>query len=239
MMAKRAFDIVLAGALLMLALPLLVLLVALVFAADRRSPLYRGLRVGRGDRDFAMLKLRTMRVNSDAAGGTSTARFDARVTSLGHFLRDWKLDELPQLWNVLRGEMSMVGPRPNTRRGGVDNYTAQERLLLTVRPGITDLASIVFSDEGRILEGASDPDLAYDRLIRPWKSRLGLAYIANRSLAADARIITLTAVSLFAKPIALAGVQSLLRRWDANPELRAVCRRQGPLKRADPPGLVA
>ncbi len=135
--------------------------------------------------------------------------------------------------------MSLVGPRPNLRHGGVDLYTPEELGLLTGRPGITDLASIVFADEADILEGAVDPDAAYDRLIRPWKSRLGLLYLERRSLGIDLRILALTALAIFARPAALQGVDRILADWGVGEELRRVCRRAGPLPVASPPGAPA
>ena len=228
MTGKRLLDIALASAALIILSPVIALLM-LAVSSDGGPPIYGGIRAGRGNRDFTMFKLRTMSIGSERAGGTSTARSDPRVTVVGRYLRRWKLDELPQFWNVLTGDMSLVGPRPNTRRGGVDRYTADEMRLLTVRPGITDLSSIVFSDEGDILDGAADPDAAYDRLIRPWKSELGLLYIDRRSFAVDLRIIALTALAVVSRPAALRGVGRLLRRLDASPALIAVCRRAAPL----------
>ena len=238
-MGKRLLDIILSVLVLAVVGPLLVGLMLSIWAHDRRSPLYRGLRVGQGKRDFRMIKLRTMTVDAEGSGGTSTAGSDERLTSLGKLLRRWKLDELPQFANVLMGDMSIVGPRPNMRRGGVDRYTQEEMRLLDVRPGITDLASIVFSDEGRILDGAADPDALYDAVIRPWKSRLGLLYVDRSNLVVDLRIIWLTAVALVAKPVALRGVDAILARWGAGDELRRICRRRAPLPRAEPPGCAA
>lgn len=238
-MRKRLLDIVIAVAALLAVAPLLLVLM-LAIAASGEPPLYRGIRVGRGNRDFPMLKLRTMSVDAERIGGTSTARFDARVTRFGRFLRRWKLDELPQFWNVLVGDMSVVGPRPNTRRGGVERYTAEEMRLLSVRPGITDLASIVFSDEGDILEGAADPDELYDAVIRPWKSRLGLLYVQHHGdVLTDVRIVWLTVVALAAKSAALRGVDAILTRWAADGELRRICRRTSEVPRGDAPGLAA
>ena len=238
-MGKRLGDILLALLMLVLSAPVVALAMLLIWLQDGHAPLYRAVRVGRGGRDFRMVKLRTMVRDAEQRGGTSTAKSDTRVTPLGHQLRRWKIDELPQFWNVLKGEMSLVGPRPNTRRGGVDRYSAEEMRLLTVRPGITDLASIVFSDEGNILEGASDPDALYDAVIRPWKSRLGLLYVDRAAPMTDMRIVGLTALAIVAKPAALAGVGVILARWEADVDLRRVCRRQAPLIQAEPPGLVA
>jgi lipopolysaccharide/colanic/teichoic acid biosynthesis glycosyltransferase len=236
---KRALDLLVALAGLAAVSPLLGLAMLAIWAQDGHSPLHRGVRVGRGGRDFRMLKLRSMRAGAERQGGTSTARDDARITPLGHWLRRSKLDELPQLWNVVRGEMSLVGPRPNTRRGGVERYTAQEMRLLGVRPGITDLASIVFADEADILDGAADPDARYDAVIRPWKSRLGLLYVERRSFGADLAILGLTALAIPARPLALRGVDAVLARWGADDALRSVCRRSAPLRQADPPGAAA
>ena len=235
-MAKRLIDVLLSALILAAAAPMLALAMLLVFAHDGAAPLYCGERVGRGGTAFRMAKIRTMAAGADRAGGSSTARSDARITPPGRLLRRCKLDELPQFWNVLCGQMSIVGPRPNTRRGGVDRYTAEEMRLLAVRPGITDLASIVFADEAEILEGAPDPDARYDAVVRPWKSRLGLLYVERRSLAVDLRVIRLTALALVARPLALRGVVAILRAWDADPALVEVCRRRAPLRGAEPPG---
>lgn len=238
-MAKRLLDVLLAALVLLGAAPLLGILMALVWTHDRRPPLYRGIRVGLGNRDFTMLKLRTMSVDAEARGGTSTSLSDERLTRLGRWLRRWKLDELPQFWNVLTGDMSIVGPRPNMRRGGVDRYTPREMRLLDVTPGITDLASIVFSDEGDILDGAADPDALYDAVIRPWKSKLGLLYVDHRNMACDLRIMGLTAIAIVAKPAALRGVDRILAQWGAEEDLRLTCSRREPLRPVHPPGLPA
>jgi len=237
-MAKRAFDILAALVLLALASPVLVIAMLAIWRQDGHSPLHRGVRVGRGNRDFRMIKLRSMAVDAEALGGTSTARRDPRITPLGHRLRHWKIDELPQFWNVLTGEMSLVGPRPNTRRGGVDRYTSAELRLLEIRPGITDLSSIVFADEGDIIDGAADPDSAYDVIIRPWKSRLGLLYIEHGDFATDLQLLWLTALAIVARPAALRGIDAILARWGADPDLRRVCARSAPLPISRPPEPV-
>jgi lipopolysaccharide/colanic/teichoic acid biosynthesis glycosyltransferase len=224
--AKRLFDVTLAAALLLAASPLILANMLLIWMLDGSAPLYFAPRVGKGSRDFRMIKLRTMCIDADRIGGASTALGDPRVTPFGRLLRRTKIDELPQLWNVLVGEMSLVGPRPNVRIGGTDRYDAAERRLLDVLPGVTDLASIVFANEGEILEGAADAHEAYDRLIRPAKSRLGLIYVEHRSLALDLRLVWLTLVALVARPRALAAIAGLLERWRSDPELGAFCRRE-------------
>lgn len=239
MIAKRLFDLIFSGIMVVLLAPLVCGTMLLVWAADGHTPLFRGWRVGRGGRDFRMAKLRSMEPDSELAGPASTAGSDRRITMIGAAMRRYKLDELPQFWNVLLGDMSIVGPRPNTRRGGTDCYTAQEMRLLTVRPGVTDLASIVFSDEADILAGSRDPDRLYDDVIRPWKSRLGLLYIEHRSLLADLAIVALTAIGLVSKAAALRGVEAILASWGADEELRQISSRREPLPRGLPPGLAA
>ena len=175
-----------------------------------------------------MVKLRSMVLNADKSGVDSTSANDKRITWVGHLIRKFKLDELSQLWNVLIGDMSLVGPRPNVRRD-VDLYTQEELQLLSVRPGITDISSIVFSDEGDILAGAKDPDLKYNQVIRPWKSRLGLLYIENRSAMLDLRLISWTVLAILNKDAALKRIESLLVRLNAPPELRQVAKRDSEL----------
>lgn len=238
-MAKRALDILLSLCALLVLAPIVAVASMFVWAHDGHSALYRGVRVGRGGRDFRMVKLRTMVADGDRLGGTSTAAVDHRLTPFGAGLRRYKLDELPQFWNVLVGEMSVVGPRPNVRLGGVDRYTAEELRLLSVRPGITDLASIVFADEGDILTGALDPDSLYDSVIRPWKSRLALLYVERQGLALDLRLIGLTALALISRRAALRGVSAILSGLNADAELQRVCARRAPLPPGPPPGQPA
>jgi lipopolysaccharide/colanic/teichoic acid biosynthesis glycosyltransferase len=138
-----------------------------------------------------MYKFRTMVTNADRVGGPNTPDDDPRVTRTGRFLRRYKLDELPQLLNVLRGDMSFVGPRPQVP-DEVAAYTPQERELLLVRPGITDWASLRFSNEGEILAGHADPDRAYAELIRPEKMRLGLEYVHRGTFRDDLAILVKT-----------------------------------------------
>jgi lipopolysaccharide/colanic/teichoic acid biosynthesis glycosyltransferase len=154
---------------------------------------------------------------------------------VGTWLRRRKLDELPQLWNVLLGQMSFVGPRPQVEADAA-LYTDEERRMLGARPGITDLASIVFSDEGEILAGSTDPDLEYNRVIRPWKSRLVLLWLDRRSLWTDLRIVFLTAVALVSRERAINGVVRILESWRADPMLVSVAGRRDPLPAWPPPG---
>jgi len=182
-----------------------------------------------------MLKLRTMVPDAWKSGVSSTACGDRRITRVGRILRRAKLDELPQLWNVLTGDMSLTGPRPQVEPDAA-LYTSEERRLLEVRPGITDLASIVFADEGEILAGSADPDLRYNQCIRPWKSRLGLLNIKRQSFAADLQILRLTFLAAVSRPLALAGVARLLESWNADPLLGRMASRGEPLLAWPPPG---
>ena len=166
---------------------------------DGGPAFYKGLRVGKDGKPFEMLKFRTMVVNAEKFGASSTSADDARVTDVGRLLRKYKLDELPQLINVLKGEMSFVGPRPQVP-WAVELYNEDQRKLLTVRPGITDYASIKFRNEGELLKGSKDPDRDYLEKIAPEKIRLGIDYIDNMSLVTDLRIILATVKALFENP---------------------------------------
>lgn len=232
---KRLFDIVVSFVGLVLASPVLLPVMLLVWRQDRHSPFYVAPRVGQGGAPFKMVKLRSMVINADKTGVDSTGANDNRITPVGHFIRRYKLDELTQLWNVFTGDMSLVGPRPNVKRE-TDLYTSVERKLLDVKPGITDFSSIVFSDEGDILKEQEDPDIAYNQLIRPGKSMLGLFYIEHRSLILDIQLCWLTAIALLSRERALVLVQALLRTRGANAELLEIAAREKPLSPMPPPG---
>jgi lipopolysaccharide/colanic/teichoic acid biosynthesis glycosyltransferase len=234
---KRMVDVLFAGVGLLLAAPILIPVIVLIWRQDYASPFYIAPRVGRGGKLFKMVKLRSMVVNADRSGVDSTAGSDSRITPIGHFVRRYKLDELTQLWNVLIGDMSLVGPRPNVKRE-TDLYTAKELKLLEVKPGITDFSSIVFSDEADILKDKSDPDIAYNQLIRPWKSRLGIFYVERRSLLLDLRLIALTALALVNRSAALAGVQNILRQMGGSADLIRVAGRADELVPHPPPGMA-
>jgi lipopolysaccharide/colanic/teichoic acid biosynthesis glycosyltransferase len=188
---KRCFDLLSAAAGLIVLAPVLAALALAVRLGSRGPVLYRGLRAGRRGKPFRLLKFRTMVMNADQIGGPSSSADDPRITRLGGLLRRYKLDELPQLLNVLRGEMSLVGPRPEVLQE-VLLYSEAEKRLLEVRPGITDWASIRFRNEGEILRGSADPHAAYRVKIRPEKIRLGLEYVERRSFWTDCKIIVNT-----------------------------------------------
>jgi len=232
---KRLFDIVFSFFGLIILSPMLIIFMYLVYRQDKESPFYIAPRVGKNGDMFNMIKLRSMSINADKSGVDSTSVDDIRITSLGHKIRRYKLDEFTQLWNVLIGDMSLVGPRPNVA-SDTDLYTDIEKGLLVVRPGITDFSSIVFSDEGEILEGKEDPDLSYNQLIRPWKSRLGLAYIENQSIFLDIQIIFYTVVAIISKPKALIWVAKKLNNLDVDADTVRVSRREVNLFPFPPPG---
>ncbi len=193
---KRFLDIFVSFSGIMILSPLMATIALLIKLDSPGRICYRGLRVGRDGRLFYILKFRTMVENADKIGGSSVPVDDPRVTRVGRFLRKYKLDELPQLFNVLKGEMSLVGPRPQVE-WAVRTYSSEEHRLLTVLPGITDYASVYFADEGKILRESTDPDKDYMEKIHPKKMELGLKYVNERSLWTDLKIIVLTIVAVF------------------------------------------
>lgn len=192
--AKRAFDIVGAGAGLMLSSPLLLAAGIAVVATDGRPVFFSQQRVGRNGRTFEILKFRSMRTG--AAGLQVSSDRDPRITRIGAILRKSKIDELPQLLNVLRGDMSIVGPRPE-----VPKYVAQwpyelRPVILSVRPGITDPASIEFRDESEILAASEDAEATYIGEILPRKASMYAEYVRSRTFGGDLRLIALTALAV-------------------------------------------
>jgi lipopolysaccharide/colanic/teichoic acid biosynthesis glycosyltransferase len=195
---KRCVDLAVSSIALVVLAPFLA---AIACRIRRESPgpaLYRGRRAARGGGAFRIYKFRTMAVDAERLGGPTTAGDDPRLTPLGKLLRRYKLDELPQLINVVQGEMSLVGPRPEVIEK-VARYSRLEKRVLSVRPGITDWASIWNADEGAVLAGARDPDQAYEQVIRPTKIRLQLMYCEQSSLWVDAKILFYTLIKLCKK----------------------------------------
>lgn len=232
---KRCFDILVSAAALTVCGPIILIAAAAVRSHDGGPAFYVSRRVGRHGRPLRFFKLRTMIPDADKTGVDTTIAGDQRITPVGRMLRATRIDELPQFYHVLRGDMSLVGPRPNVPRE-VALYTAEEQRMLQVRPGITDLASIVFSDLGEILANSDNPNRDYNRLIRPWKSRLALFYVDRASVWLDVGILTLTAILFGSRRLALRGVVRLLARHGADPALVAVAGRREPLRPWPPPG---
>lgn len=197
-MLKRTFDIVLSAIALVLLAPLLLLIAAAVTLSSPGGAFFSQARVGRFGREFRLLKFRSMRPGSEAKGQLTVGGRDPRITGIGYWLRRTKLDELPQLWNVLKGDMSIVGPRPEVPRY-VRLYTPEQRAVLAVRPGLTSLASLEYIDESDILARSSDPERAYIERVMPAKLALDLRYVREGSLWLDLRIIARTAMRLLAR----------------------------------------
>lgn len=233
---KRLFDFFSALFGLLALSPFLLPLIYLIWRQDKRSPFYISWRIGKDERPFRLVKLRSMCYGADKTGVDSTSDNDMRITAVGHFIRRFKLDEIPQLWNVLKGEMSLVGPRPNVERE-TDLYTSVEKTLLSVRPGITGVSSIVFADEGRILADKEDPDISYNQLIRPWKGYLGIFYIQHQSFWFDVQLVRLTVLTIISRQRALQQLESLLAKKGASQQLREIAMRQLDLVPTPPPGM--
>ena len=198
-MCKRIFDFICSLGCLIVLSPILFISILLIWLEDRKSPFYIAPRIGLNGKMFKIIKLRTMVIDAEKYGVHSTAADDNRITQVGKILRKYKLDEMLQLVNVVKGEMSMVGPRPQVA-WAVESYSEEEKkVLLNMRPGITDEASIKFRNEGEILKGSSDPDKDYFKKIHPEKMKLSMAYAKNMSLAVDLKILFRTFLCIFIK----------------------------------------
>jgi len=193
---KRIFDIVFSALGLLLLLPFF-LLVTLLIKLDTKGPVfYLQERIGKGGKPFKIFKFRTMVVNADKKGLLSLGKKDSRITRVGRFLRKTKFDELPQLINVLKGDMSFVGPRPEVKKY-TDLYTPEQREVLQVRPGITDYASLEYIDEEQLLGTSENPEKTYIEKIMPHKIRLNKEYLSKRSFFSDIKLIFMTVFKMF------------------------------------------
>lgn len=197
-MIKRLFDIVFAVLGLLALSPIFLIIALMIKISSLGSVFYRGVRVGKDGKLFKIFKFRTMEKDAEKHGIDSTAANDPRLTKIGRFLREYKIDELPQLINILKGEMSFVGPRPQVK-WATDLYSTEERIILTVRPGLTDYASLKFPNEEEILKGSQDPDKDYLQKIHPEKTRLQIEYVKNRSFWIDLKIIFKTIFTIIKK----------------------------------------
>ena len=195
---KRLFDIAASSVGLLLFSPLLLAIAAWIKLDSSGPVFYRGRRAGRNGKPFYIFKFRSMVTNAEKIGGPSTSDDDPRVTRSGQFIRRFKLDELSQLINVLLGQMSLVGPRPEIVEK-MEDLKDEYKKILDFRPGITDWATIWNSDEGGVLEGAPDPDEAYEKILRPTKLKLQLYYCGTRSFAVDIKIIVYTLLRIVRK----------------------------------------
>lgn len=194
-MMIRFFDFIFSLCGIILLFPVFLILYIAICLESKGGGLYKQLRVGRDGNDFYVYKFRSMRIGADKQGLITVGGRDPRITHIGYFIRKYKLDELPQLFNVLKGDMSLVGPRPEVRKY-VDLYTDEQRRVLSVCPGITDYASIEYVDENTILGQADDADKAYIEQILPDKIRYNMKYINHRSVKEYFKIIFLTIWSI-------------------------------------------
>ncbi len=195
---KRIFDFISSLFGLLILIPILGFVSIRIISEDGRPVFYRGERIGLHGKPFRIFKFRTMVVDAERFGVSSTSDDDQRITSIGKFLRRYKLDELPQLINVLVGDMSLVGPRPEVKKF-TDMYTDEEKVIMGVRPGITDWASLWNPDEGALLKGSTDPDKDYLEKIRPEKIRRQLKYVREWSFWTDIEIIFITLKTIIFK----------------------------------------
>ena len=195
-MLKRFFDLILSLIGLLIIVPILFLITILIKISSSGPVFYKQVRVGKNNKDFKIFKFRTMHVNAHKKGLLTVGGRDPRVTSIGYYLRKFKLDELPQLINVFKGDMSFVGPRPEVRQF-VNLYSEIQKKVLNVKPGITDLASIEFRNENEILSKEEDPNQYYIDYIMPKKLEINLKYINQRNLLKDFVVIIKTIKVIF------------------------------------------
>lgn len=193
---KRIFDIVLSSIGILILFPIFVVIGVLIKVTSKGPIFFKQIRVGKEEKNFEILKFRTMVENAEKIGMQITVGSDPRVTSIGKILRKTKLDELPQLINVLKGDMSFIGPRPEVPKY-VDMYTDEQKIILKIRPGITDLASIEYRDENELLSKVKNPEDYYISVIMPNKIRLNLVYIKNMNVLEDIKIILKTILTCF------------------------------------------
>ena len=192
----RFFDILFSFFGLVILSPLFVIIWLIIVLTSKGSGFYKQIRVGKNGADFSLYKFRSMRKDADKGSLITVGGRDPRITKIGYFIRKFKIDELPQLFNVLKGDMSLVGPRPEVRKY-VDLYTDEQKKVLSVRPGITDYASIEYVDENEILGKAENPDEVYVNQIMPDKIKLNMKYIENQSVKEYFKIIFLTVFKIF------------------------------------------
>ena len=187
----RLFDILFSTIGLLILSPLFLIIYIIIIIESKGGGFYSQTRVGKNGIPFAIYKFRSMRTDADKHGLITVGGRDPRITRIGYYIRKYKIDELPQLWNVLVGDMSLVGPRPEVQKY-VDLYTEEQRKVLSVRPGITDYASIEYVDENILLAKSDDPDKTYVEVVMPAKIILNMKYINNKSLKEYFKIIFLT-----------------------------------------------
>lgn len=191
MLSKRIFDLAAAFCCVLVLLPVLPFIAILIAIDTPGGVFFKQVRVGQNKRLFLLYKFRTMRINSEKSGQLTVGEHDNRITTIGYWLRKYKVDELPQLLNVIKGDMSLVGPRPEVEKY-VNLYSVEESKVLSVKPGITDCASINHFNENELLHATPDPEATYIKEIMPLKIKQSLAYIKQRSFGKDLAVIAQT-----------------------------------------------
>jgi len=225
MFFKVIVDKILSFIVLIIFLPFIMIFLLSIFLSDFSNPIYISDRVGKDFKKFKLFKIRSMINNASSTGVTSTSNNDNRITPLGKYIRKFKFDEILQLINVIIGDMSLVGPRPQIE-SEVKLYSDFEKGLLSVKPGITDFSSIIFSDEGEILKNSSNPNKDYNDLIRPWKSKYGIFYIKHMSFKIDIILIFLTILSIFNRKLSLNLLSNILKKKGAEVNLIEIAKRE-------------
>lgn len=197
---KRLIDIVVSGISLFILAPLFILIAVSIKLSSKGTVFYRQIRVGKGGENFQILKFRSMKSNTESLGSQITISGDSRITPIGKILRKFKLDELPQFWNVFIGNMSLVGPRPELPCY-VEEYTDEQRRVLNIRPGITDIASIAYRNEEKMLALSPEPEKFYRSVVLPHKLTLNLQYISRVTFRNDLSLIGKTILAIFSQHI--------------------------------------
>ncbi len=204
---KRLIDICLSLFALVLLCPLFLVIGLAIILESKGGIFFVQERVGKGFQLFNLYKFRSMRPNVEHLGQITVGDKDPRITNVGYFLRKYKLDELPQLWNILKGDMSFVGPRPEVSYY-VDQYSEEQRRLLSIRPGLTDFASLYYFEEAKLLASSDHPEKTYVEEVLPKKLNFSLMYLKNRNTPLDLKLITVTALRVFGIRIKLSEVDS-------------------------------
>lgn len=224
-MTKRIFDLSITFLLLPFLLPIMIFFLIITWIYDFKNPLYLSTRVGRNGKKFNLIKLRSMIVDAEKSGVMSTSKNDNRITYIGKFIRKYKIDEVFQIINVIKNDMSLVGPRPNVEIE-INKYNEKEKIILKEKPGITDIASIVFADEGDILKDSGDPDRDYNLIIRPYKSRLCIVYVNENSIGLDFLILFITFINIFNRKSALFLIKKKLEKYKLEDIIIKNCSRE-------------
>lgn len=232
---NRWVEFFLALIILIVLSPVFITIAILIFLTDFQSPFFISKRVGQYGNEFNMYKFRSMKNDAKLKHIVSTSDSDRRITWIGKVIRKVKLDEISQIGNILLGDMKFVGPRPNVKVE-TDLYTTEEQQILSIKPGITDISSIVFADLNTILSQSKDANLDYNQLVRPWKSRLALIYVQNRNFSLDIQLIFLTVYNIFFRNSTLKLIQKIVAKFSSDQLLIQISGREISLFPYPPPG---